>query len=426
MFGASSYAAAEPVAGRACRACADVAGNALQTPIQHPLAFPAPVSEDKAWRICEVRVPDTQARWLIAVCAIATAAAQQGVVVPTTSPSAPPIGVVPGNRGLPPGSSPSGNGGTATPQFLSGNVAIDNGAPLPSGIPIERVCSITSRTVAYSDARGHFTFRWGGSSGELPDASDSGSRASAGVIGILPGVAGAGGSSGSSGTGPQSPVANCELRARLAGYRSDVISLTGRHDTDSPDLGLIVLHHLGSGEGTAVSSNTLAAPRPAKAAYEKGVAALHAGHREQGLKELERAVKIYPRYADALIELGIAAGHDKKWAETVGYLDRALKLEPSQFPQAWYVDAMAHYYLQDYDAAETSVRQAVRLDAQHRNPRAGYVLGMILAQKRDYPAATIELRSYLQAAPNAPDLNQVKAQLAQIESIELEAGGVKK
>lgn len=361
---------------------------------------------------------------LVSFAMAVSALAQQGVVVPTTSPSAPPIGVVPGNRGLPPGSSPSGNGSGA-PQFLSGNVAIENGAAMPAGIAIERVCSVSARTVAYTDARGHFSFRWGGSSGEVPDASDSGSRSSAGVIGILPGIATAGGSSGSSGTGPQSPVADCELRARLAGYRSDTISLTSRHETDSPDVGLIVLHRLGPGEGRTVNSTSLAAPRSAKAAYDKGVAALRAGNREQGVKELQRAVKIYPRYADAMVELGIAAGHDKNWADTVRYLDDALKLEPTSFPHAWYVDAMAHYYLQDYDAAETSARAAVRLDGQKRNPRAGYVLGMILAQKHNYPDAAVELRNYLQAAPNAPDAAQVKAQLEQIESIELEARGDK-
>ena len=219
---------------------------------------------------------------------------------------------------------------------------------------------------------------------------------------------------------------NCELRASLAGYRSDVVSLTSRHETDSPDLGLIVLHRLSGGEGATVTSSSLAAPRSAKSAYEKGIAALHAGKREQGLKELQRAVKIYPQYADGLVELGMAAGHDKNWAGTVGYLDRALKLEPVSFPQAWYVDAMAHYYLQDYDAAERSAREAVRLDQQRKNPRAGYVLGMVLAQKRDYPAAAAELKNYLQSAPNAPDVAQVKAQLAEIESIELEARGDKK
>jgi len=360
--------------------------------------------------------------------------AQQGVVVPTTSPSAPPIGLVPANRSLPPGSAPSGgNGAASTSIFLSGRIAMENGASLPSSVAIERVCSISARTVAWTDPKGRFSFRWGSSTSGPLDASDSGNRNSAGMLGISPGVAVSGGNGGSVGTGgggpgsgPMSAVMNCELRASLAGYRSDVINLTSRHETDSPDLGLIVLHRLSAGEGATVTSTSLAAPRSAKSAYEKGIAALHAGHREQGLKELQRAVKIYPRYADALVELGVAAGHDKNWAGTTHYLDRALKLEPVSFPQAWYIDAMAHYYLEDYDAAERSAREAVRLDQQRKNPRAGYVLGMVLAQKRDYPAAAAELRNYLQFAPNAPDVGQVKAQLDEIESIELEARGDKK
>jgi len=363
-----------------------------------------------------------------------TAMAQQGVVTPTTSPSAPPIGVVPGNRGLPPGSAPSGgNGAGSTSVFLSGRIAMENGASLPSSVAIERVCSISARTVAWTDPKGRFSFQWGSSAGTSLNASDSGNRNSAGMLGLSPGVAVAAGNGGSVGTGgggpgsgPLSAVMNCELRASLAGYRSDVISLTSRHETDSPDLGLIVLHRLSASERATVTASSLAAPRSAKSAYEKGIAALHDGRREQGLKELQRAVKIYPKYADALVELGIAAGHDKNWAGTAGYLDRALKLEPVSFPQAWYVDAMAHYYLQEYDAAERSAREAVRLDQQRKNPRAGYVLGMVLAQKRDYPAAAAELRNFLQSAPNAPDVAQVKAQLDEIESIELEARGEKK
>ncbi len=57
----------------------------------------------------------------------------------------------------------------------------------------------------------------------------------------------------------------------------------------------------------------------------------------------------------------------------------------------------------------------MRLDSAHRNPRAGYVLGMTLAQKKDFAAAASELRAYLERAPNAPDAAQVKAQLAEIE-----------
>jgi tetratricopeptide (TPR) repeat protein len=98
------------------------------------------------------------------------------------------------------------------------------------------------------------------------------------------------------------------------------------------------------------------------------------------------------------------------------YLDQALRLDPVDYPEAWFGDAVAHYYLAEYQVAEKSAREAVRLDPHGRNPRAGYVLGMILAQKGDHEGAAAELRRYLKAAPQAADAQLVKTQLAVIEN----------
>ena len=72
------------------------------------------------------------------------------------------------------------------------------------------------------------------------------------------------------------------------------------------------------------------------------------------------------------------------------------------YPDAWFGDAVAHYYLGEFDAAEKSAPEAERLDPKKRNPRAGYVLGMTLARKGDREGAAAELRRYLKAAPEAP------------------------
>ena len=67
---------------------------------------------------------------------------------------------------------------------------------------------------------------------------------------------------------------DCELRARLAGFRSQSVSLANRRPMDPPDLGTILLHRLSATEGTTVSAASLAAPKDAKKAYEKGMDAL--------------------------------------------------------------------------------------------------------------------------------------------------------
>jgi cytochrome c-type biogenesis protein CcmH/NrfG len=83
---------------------------------------------------------------------------------------------------------------------------------------------------------------------------------------------------------------------------------------------------------------------------------------------------------------------------------------------------VAHYNLKNYDAAEKSAREAVKLDPRHANPRSGYLLGLVLAEKQDYAGAAAELTTYVKLVPNAPDLAQVQDQLAQLQKL---MGGTK-
>jgi cytochrome c-type biogenesis protein CcmH/NrfG len=72
--------------------------------------------------------------------------------------------------------------------------------------------------------------------------------------------------------------------------------------------------------------------------------------------------------------------------------------------------------------AEKNVRQAVKLDTQHRFPQSGYLLGLILAQRRDYANAADQFREYLKLAPDAADAVIAKQKLDQIEKITAEGG----
>jgi hypothetical protein len=47
---------------------------------------------------------------------------------------------------------------------------------------------------------------------------------------------------------------NCDIRARLGGYRSQSISLVGRRPMDNPDIGVILLHKDSGEGGTTVSA----------------------------------------------------------------------------------------------------------------------------------------------------------------------------
>jgi tetratricopeptide (TPR) repeat protein len=341
--------------------------------------------------------------------------------------------------GLPPPSPLPNGGDNSAGTYLSGRVAIEDGSAAPRGIAIEMVCSNFARTVASTDSKGQFTFQFGGAANVVSDASGSGHQSSSPLLGI---------SSGDAATGLRT-IVSCDLRANLPGYRSDDVSLTDRRSLDHTDVGVIVLHRVFAVEGLAVSRTSLNAPKKARNAYESGLKAMRSGRMDEAAKEFQLAIEAYPQYANAwlelgrmrqrlgtaptareawkkaieldpkltgpYVELGLDAGLSHDWKAARQYLDQGLRLDPVDYPEAWFGDAVAHYYLGEYDAAEKSAREAVRLDPKGRNPRAGYVLGMILAQKGDREGAAAELRGYLKAAPQASDAQTVKAQLIAIE-----------
>ncbi|HWB95269.1 MAG TPA: tetratricopeptide repeat protein, partial [Bryobacteraceae bacterium] len=215
--------------------------------------------------------------------------------------------------------------------------------------------------------------------------------------------------------------------------------------------GTIVLHRLGNVEGTTISATSLQAPKDAKKAYQKGKDALKKNKAEEAEKHFQKAVDLYPKYAVAWYELGVLqqksqkpedarksyqqalaadsrlilpylqlsmlAVQEKKWEEVVETTNRAVKLDPVDFPQAYFFNSVANYYLRRMDAAEKSAREAQKLDTEHRYPKINHVLGVILAEKRDYPAAVEQMRSYLKFSPDAQDAETVKKQLVELEKL---------
>jgi tetratricopeptide (TPR) repeat protein len=337
------------------------------------------------------------------------------------------------------------------PIYISGKVAMQDGSPLLQNVAIQSVCSGISRTVAYTDSNGRFNFQWGDRNAVFADAADAGSGPGRSGSGGFGSAQSAGGGSALAANPFASRMMNCEVRASVAGFTSDSFNLFNRRTADNPDIGVLFLHRIAGVEGASVSLTSMMAPKDAKKAYEHGLQALLKNKPTDASKDFEKAVAVYPKYADAwvnlgklhlerqeieparaalrkalesdpklvapYVELGLLAAKDGNWQESGKYLDRAVELDPVDFPQAWYADAVANYNLKKYDAAEKGARAAVKLDSRHANLRSGYLLGLVLAEKQDYAGAVAELTNYIKLAPNAPDLAQVKDQLAQLEKL---------
>jgi len=291
-------------------------------------------------------------------------------------------------------STPSQTQDAQMPVFLSGRVVMDDGTAPDTSIAIQRVCGVSPSTVAWTDGKGSFSFQWGRSSAIMQDASETG---------------GGGGGTGSNG------LRGCELMANAPGFRSVRLDLSSHRSGDNPNLGTIILHRIANVEGTSVSVTALNAPKDAKKAWEKGVAYLRKSKAADAEKELEKAVGIYPKYANAWLDLGRArmqrqaegpareaflnaigadgklvepyvqlgeiAAHSRKWPDAALYLDRALQLDPVDYPRLWFEDAVADYYVRQFDRAERNAREALKLPPAIRDPRADAVLGLILKSR---------------------------------------------
>lgn len=319
---------------------------------------------------------------------------------------------------------------------LMGKVMLEGGEALDGPVRIERVCGGAVHAEGFTDPNGNFSITLGQEQTAMPDASEAASRST-----LNPGAPSRGMS--------QSQLATCELRASLAGYRSDAISLAERRSLDNPNIGTIFLHRLSNVEGLTISATTALAPKEARKAYQKGLEAERRNKPDEALKEFEKSVAIYPKFAAAWFQAGtiyeqrdqpdqarnayaqsiaadakylhpyerlyMMAYRAGNWQDAADWSDRMLRLDPFDYPEAYSYNAIANLRLNRLDAAEKSAREAVKLDAGHRDAKANYTLGYILAQEGSFEEAARYMRACLEIEPEGKQADTVRKQLGEIE-----------
>ncbi len=310
--------------------------------------------------------------------------------------------------------------------LITGKVLLDNGKPPGLEARAEIVCNKALLASLTLDGKGAFSTVLHGEPNSGADASLQGPSASS-----------------------RFDLDLCELRARLFGYRSDVIRLTKIRYLENPDVGTIVLHRISGIEGKTTSATSDAAPPQARQAYEKGIEFAQKGNSKEARKSLEKAVAIDPQYAVAWFRLGalseqssqiedarasyqkalaadpkFATPHaslaalalkESKWQELADQSDKVIELDPDDFPDAYYFSAVGHFQLGQLEIAEKSGRQAVARNLDEHNPRTHYALGLILAQRGNPGEGAEQLRAFLKAAPTVADADRIRQQQQEME-----------
>ncbi|MDA2927494.1 tetratricopeptide repeat protein, partial [Acidobacteria bacterium AH-259-G07] len=237
----------------------------------------------------------------------------------------------------------------------------------------------------------------------------------------------------------------------LPGFSSDIIQLGVHGVLDNPDVGSIVLRKIAQATGTTVSLKSLKAPEKAAKAYAKAKKELNKKkvNYSKAVKELKKATDEYAEFAAAWYLLGVcrsvlrdqagaleafeksaAADPDyllpslgiaelrlqqNRFQEASDLVSQVLKRNP-EVMRAYYIQAFANYSLGNVDVAEQSIRRVQDGGEARSYPGTHYLLGMILATKKDFRSAAAEFRRFLELTPLFTNAQELKQQLLDWEA----------
>lgn len=304
--------------------------------------------------------------------------------------------------------------------LLAGRVILEDGNPLPAALNVELACggSVRQETHTYGE-EGRFSFELGSGEGAMnpagkgSDTFDPFSR----VPGERPDA-------------QRFDLSGCVIRTALDGFRSNSIPLGVRSYMESSDVGVIILRRMEHVGGSTVSFNTLAAPKKAQEAYREADQELkkQQGDVQKAIRNLEKAVKLYPKFAAAWYLLGrchhalrdretarkhfrtaaeadpkylrpymflaMMAVRDESWEDAARNCDHVIGLNP-HIMRAQYFSAVANLQLGRLDRALKSIAAVRESGSKRYLAGSHYVHGAILAQKRDFTGAAREFRNFI-------------------------------
>lgn len=398
--------------------------------------------------------------WILIPCAHAqqttqgssTGTSSSGTAAPNPAPN--PVPMIPATGTY--------SSGSRAPQFptvpeiiyIAGTVVQEDGSPPPFGTLIELDCGDTVTREATANADGHFGFQVGSSNRIGRVMADPADRIEEDVFDAAAASQNpaAGGFSTSMRTTPLFVrLLRCEVRARYPGYRSTSARMRAGAISGYTEVGTILMYQIAKVQGTSVSVTSLLAPKKAKQSIEQAGKLLKKGKFAEAEVLLKSAIAAYPENAEAWFLLGEAyhfqsrtddawdsysralqadrmfvrpylrlarlSMADEDWEAAADFSGKALQLDPIAFPEAYYLNALANFNLEDLVAAERSARRGQRLDLERQYPQMHLILANILSMNQDLQGAVEEMRKYLKAAPKAEDAPLVRARLEEKEKL---------
>src|SRR5262249_31679467 len=127
------------------------------------------------------------------------------------------------------------------------------------------------------------------------------------------------------------------------------------------------------------------------------------------------------KYLTPYQEMARMALAEKDWAQLDSVTDKLLELNPVSFPEVWFYNAAANYYLQRMPDCEKSARQGLHVDTQHHVPKLEYLLAAVLSDKHLYQEAAQHMRNFVRMLPPGAESDAAQKKVEQLEQLSAKA-----
>ncbi len=176
-----------------------------------------------------------------------------------------------------------------------------------------------------------------------------------------------------------------KLRARAA-YERGLAAMTDRQRAEAL---------------SALQEAVAADPGVARYHDGLGLLLLDLGQLDQGIERFRKAIELEPKFADGHFHLGTALAEAKRWEEAVQSYRTALALPTLTVPDFVHQNlGLALYNLKRYREAEQSLRFALSLDPEMQT--AYYNLGLVLVAEGRQDEAKQAFRQARKLVPESP------------------------
>lgn len=136
-------------------------------------------------------------------------------------------------------------------------------------------------------------------------------------------------------------------------------------------------------------------PEEARKYYEQAISNLSQKRNEEGLKELEKAVKSFPTFFYALERLGQEYVIRQQFGEAKVVFEEALKVYPKSY-QTWYSLSYTFYGLKKYNEAVEAANNSIEINTA--SVEARLLLGVLFRESNQYKESEKQLKKAKQVA----------------------------